>query len=158
MFLKKSKVKLFAPISGNNMNMLKVKDPLFSKQILGPGVAIMPSDDLVTSPCVGKVIMISPTLHAIGIKTENDMEILIHIGIDTVNLNGDGFKLLCKLSQSVEVGTPLVKFDFQVMQEKKVDLTTMMIVTNHNDYKIDVLHDEILVKSSETIMIEGLRK
>ena len=91
-FLKKNKkLELLAPMTGELVKLEDVPDEAFSKKLMGDGIAINPTNDLVVAPCEGQIIQIFDTNHAVGIETKEGVEILIHIGIDTVNLKGEGF-------------------------------------------------------------------
>lgn len=92
-FFKKNKsYKLHAVVSGNCINIEKVNDSVFSKRLMGDGVAIIPNSNVVVAPCNGKVTVLTESKHAFGMVSDEGVEILVHIGIDTVNLQGDGFK------------------------------------------------------------------
>ncbi|MBX8938827.1 PTS glucose transporter subunit IIA [Enterococcus gilvus] len=129
--------KIFAPLSGRAIPLGEVSDPVFAKKMLGDGMAIIPANSIVASPIMGKVTMLAETKHAIGLVTEEGIEVLIHIGIDTVTLKGVGFKSLVSIGDSVQIGTPLVEFDPSVLKEHTLDPTTMIIVTNSKDFTID---------------------
>ena len=92
-----------AVVSGQIIPIEKVKDEAFAKKMMGDGVAIVPSDDYIVSPCDGTVSMLYPTLHAFAVTSEDGMDILIHIGIDTVKLKGKGFRSFVKQGQKVHV-------------------------------------------------------
>ena len=129
--------KIFAPLSGRAIPLGEVSDPVFAKKMLGDGMAIIPANSIVSSPIMGKVTMLAETKHAIGLVTEEGIEVLIHIGIDTVTLKGVGFKSLVSIDDSVQIGTPLVEFDPSFLKEHTLDPTTMIIVTNSKDFTID---------------------
>ena len=94
---------------------------------MGDGVAIVPSDDYIVSPCDGTVSMLYPTLHAFAVTSEDGMDILIHIGIDTVKLKGKGFRSFVKQGQKVHVGERIIRVDSYDMKNKGIDLTTMIL-------------------------------
>lgn len=102
---------------------------------MGAGLAIKPSEGLLKSPVDGTVSLVFPTGHAIGLKSKNGAEILIHIGMDTVELNGEGFEVLVSKDQEVKAGQPLVKFDLDAIKAKGYDLTTPVIITNSKSYQ-----------------------
>ena len=99
------------------MPLSDVKDEVFSTESMGKGVAINPDSDVVKSPVNGEVIMAYPTGHAIGLRSDDGAEVLIHIGMDTVDLNGKGFDLKVKQGDKVKIGDELVKFDKQVIKD-----------------------------------------
>lgn len=102
---------------------------------MGQGLAIKPSEGLLKSPVDGTISLVFPTGHAIGLKSKTGAEILIHIGMDTVELNGEGFEVLVSKDQEVKAGQPLVKFDLDAIKAKGYDLTTPVIITNSKSYK-----------------------
>lgn len=132
-FKKKEPLILYAPVTGTSIALENVPDPVFAEKMMGDGIAFIPESDTICAPCDGKVTMIANTLHAIGITAENGAEILIHIGLDTVNLNGKGFTSLVNVGDKIKIGTPLVKIDMVFMKEHEMVLTTPMVVTNTNE-------------------------
>lgn len=129
-----------------------VNDPTFAQEIMGKGVAIIPSDQMIVSPIKGKVQMIFETKHAIGLRSEEGVEILIHVGLDTVNLKGKYFETLVSVNDNVEVGTPLLKVDFDAIKKEGYDIITPMIVTNTMDYTNMVILSEGQVEQKDTII------
>ncbi|MCR5440037.1 MAG: alpha-glucoside-specific PTS transporter subunit IIBC [Selenomonas sp.] len=128
-------MKLNACISGDLIDMSEVNDDMFSQKMMGDGVAIEPTGDTVVAPADAEVTMVmEESLHAIGLRLDNGAELLIHIGIDTVKLNGRGFQLLTKQGTKVKAGEPLIKFDPQVIKEAGYQTTVIMAVTNSGDY------------------------
>lgn len=120
-------------VKGEMIPLEDVKDPVFSNKSMGDGVAFIPEIGEITSPVDGRIEVAFPTGHAIGLKSENDVEILIHVGIDTVELNGEGFKLLVKQGEKVKRGQKLIEFDLNKIKEKGYDPTTMLLVTEANN-------------------------
>ena len=128
-------MKLNACVSGHLIDMTEVQDDMFSQKMMGDGVAIDPTDDTVVAPADAEVTMIMEgSLHAIGLRFHNGAELLIHIGIDTVNLQGKGFTLLTEQGAQVKAGTPLIKFDQQVIKDAGYKNTVIMAVTNSTEY------------------------
>lgn len=121
---------IMAPLTGTLVPLEQVSDPVFAKKLLGDGIAIQPTDTAVCSPVSGKVTMIAETKHAIGLVTDTGVEILIHIGIDTVNLKGVGFESLVAAETYVESGTPLITFDLDVIKNNNLDSITMILIPN----------------------------
>ena len=107
-----------------------VPDPVFGKGIMGPGVAIEPSGDTAYSPGSGVVVAAQPTGHAFGLALDNGVEVLIHIGIDTVKLKGEGFTVHVAKGDRVTAGTPLVTFDRSVIQAAGYPLITPIVILN----------------------------
>src|SRR5690554_5542662 len=102
---------VYAPVNGEIVDITDAPDPTFAEKLLGEGIAIEPSDGEFVSPVNGEIINIFPTKHAIGILSEAGVEYLIHIGIDTVSLDGEGFTAHIKQGDKVKVGDPLVSVD-----------------------------------------------
>lgn len=109
-----------------------VKDEAFSQKILGDGVAFELQGDTVVSPCNGTLSVVFPTGHAFGVTMKDGKEILVHIGIDTVNLNGKGFKTLVEQGQTVKAGQPVIQLDLGELKKSGYDLSIMLIVTENN--------------------------
>ncbi len=123
-----------APVSGTAVTLKEVSDPTFAEEILGKGVAIIPADGHVVSPVNGTVVTVFETLHAIGLKSDDGVEVLIHIGLDTVKLGGKYFTQRAKSGDKVTVGTPLVDFDVEKVKEEGYDVITPVIISNTFDY------------------------
>lgn len=121
---------LASPVDGTAIALADVPDPVFAAGTMGPGAAVDPSGDTVYSPGPGKVASAQPTGHAFALVIDGGMEVLVHVGIDTVNLKGRGFDVLVENGQRVETGTPLVRFDRKVIEEAGYSLVTPVIVLN----------------------------
>ncbi|MGO1421622.1 MAG: beta-glucoside-specific PTS transporter subunit IIABC [Staphylococcus equorum] len=131
-----------SPVSGHLFKLENVDDPVFASLAMGEGVAIKPSSNMIVAPFESTVESLFPTGHAIGLKSTNGTELLIHIGIDTVKLNGDGFKPLVSQGDSVATGQPLIEFDSEVIRDESFDDTIMIVVTNTNETKDIVIEDK----------------
>ena len=132
-FKNKNENVIYAPVKGTCIDITEVDDIGFSSKMMGDGVAIVPIEGIVTAPCDGKISMIFDTGHAFGMEANNGAEILIHIGIDTVNLNGEGFEILKKPGQKVKRGEPVIRFDLEKVK-KLYDTATMVIMTNGKNF------------------------
>ncbi|WP_198412991.1 glucose PTS transporter subunit IIA [Cryobacterium sp. HLT2-28] len=119
-----------SPVAGIAIPLSDVPDPVFSKGIVGLGVGVDPTEDTVYAPGAGKVVVAQATGHAFGLLLDNGVELLIHVGIDTVNLAGKGFTVKVAAGDRVEAGTPLVTFDRKVIEEAGYSLVTPVLVTN----------------------------
>lgn len=126
----KSPIPVRAPIPGKVLGIEQVPDETFSQKILGDGFAIEPSQGVVTSPCHGEVMHIFPTGHAVALKSDQGLEILIHIGIDTVKMKGEGFKTFVNTGDKVRLGQKLIEFDLELVRQKAKSTITPVIVTN----------------------------
>ncbi|MEH7380613.1 PTS glucose transporter subunit IIA [Bacillus sp. JJ1533] len=127
---KKVEETLIAPATGKILALEEVPDPVFSQKMMGDGLAIEPSEGKIVSPVQGEIIQVFPTKHAIGIKTEIGLELLIHIGLETVNMKGEGFTAHVKEGDKVEVGTELVTFDLALVKENAASTITPIVITN----------------------------
>ena len=121
------------PIEGEIIPLAEVPDEVFSKKMMGDGFAIIPSEGKVYAPIDGKVINMFPTKHAIGIKSTNGVEVLIHFGIDTVKLKGEGFKGLVDEGENVVKGQPILEVDLEQIKQRVPSTTTPIIFTNLPD-------------------------
>lgn len=124
--------------TGKLVKLSEINDKAFSSGALGNGVGIIADNNLVVSPVDGEVACVFPTKHAFGLKTESGVELLIHIGIDTVELEGKHFTTMVKQGDKVKLGQPLVQVDFDKVKEEGFDPTIIMVVTNTQDY-LDVI-------------------
>lgn len=123
-------IELHAPIEGTAVALSDVPDPIFAAGKLGEGVAIEPTGTTVVAPAAGKVAATYPSGHAVGLKLENGVELLIHVGLDTVNLDGKGFSVKVAKGDVVAAGDALIEFDPEVIKEAGYPLITPVIVTN----------------------------
>ena len=132
---------IVAPADGNMFSIENVSDPMFAQKLLGDGVAFKYEGDsvVVCAPASGSLSALFPTGHAFGVTTPEGVELLVHIGIDTVSANGEGFKSLGKnQGDKVNAGDPVVEVDLKTLSEK-FDMSTMLIITNDNGKKIDFI-------------------
>lgn len=143
---------LKSPLKGNVMNLSDVKDDAFAQGALGKGIAINPTEGKVVAPFDGTVMTLFPTKHAIGLISEKGMEVLIHIGLDTVQLNGKHFEAHVQQGDKVKLGQTLVTFDIEAMKKEGFNLETPIIITNTTDY-LDLLEtQEKTVKQLDEII------
>ena len=119
-----------APLKGEVKPITEVPDQVFAGKMMGDGFAIIPSEGMVVSPVNGKIVNLFPTKHAIGILSDTGREILIHVGIDTVNLKGQGFETLVTENEIIEQGQPLLKFDINYIKEHATSTITPIVFTN----------------------------
>lgn len=149
---KKNSTMLYAPVDGRSISLTEVNDEVFANKMMGDGIAFILQGDTIVSPCDGMIIMTAATKHAIGIQADDGVELLIHVGLDTVGLNGEGFTLLKNSGDQVKKGEPVLQIDRAFMDRKGMDLTTPMVVTNTDRYQLDpkYLHD--LKKGSTEVL------
>lgn len=122
-----------SPLSGELKLITEAPDETFATKMMGDGVVIFPNDGNVYAPCDGKIKMIFPTKHALGIESKEGVELLLHIGIDTVQLNGEGFELHCEAEQEIKKGDKLLSFDLKYIQEHAKSSATVIVFTNLSD-------------------------
>lgn len=149
-FLKRKKDNnIYAPVSGKCIDITEVQDATFASKMMGDGIAIIPLTNVVKAPCDGEISAMFHTGHAFGVKADNGLEILIHIGIDTVNLEGKGFTVLKQKGDKIKKGEAIIEFDLENIK-KDFDTSTMMIITNGEAFnKLNVSKD---VEDGEVIM------
>ena len=138
----KNKISIKSPVKGEAVPLSQVDDPTFAEEIMGKGIAIIPTEDEIFSPINGTVSLVFNTKHAIGLKTEDGAEVLIHIGLDTVKLNGEHFTTFVKSGDKVKVGDKLVEFDREAIKNKGYDIITPIIITNSSDY-LDIIPKDV---------------
>ncbi len=134
-FLKKKEGFLMSPADGEIIDITAVGDDVFSQKILGDGFAVRPASGSVFSPADGVVTDITDTLHAYCITTDDGLEILVHIGLDTVELRGEGFVPLTEKGAKVKAGSPLARADLDLLRKRGYDPTVVTVVTNSGGLK-----------------------
>ena len=124
-----------SPVNGKIIPAKDIPDPVFAQETMGPSVGIEPSEGIVYAPFDGTVMMVFPTNHAIGLKADNGIELLIHVGVDTVNMDGDGFQAFVKQDDKVKAGDKLLSFDRAKIKAADHPDTVIVAITNGFDYK-----------------------
>jgi PTS system beta-glucosides-specific IIC component len=146
-----------SPLSGEIVDLKNVQDLLFAKEEIGKGTAILPMEGMVYAPFDGIIKMTTPTAHAIGLESNDGIELLIHIGLNTVDYNGEGFTYLVQEKDAVIAGQQLLQFDIDHLKELGADLTSPVIVTNTHNY-LDVIGlDSKKVIANETNIIHLIK-
>lgn len=143
---------IVSPASGKILNIKEVPDKIFSEEMMGCGFAIDPIDGMIVSPVDGEIDNVFPTKHAIGIISECGKEILVHLGIDTVKLEGKGFNILIKPNDKVKAGQPICKMDLDVIKENGFSTISPIIFTNMNTYKVVVDKEKDVNKGDKDII------
>lgn len=150
----KTDLKLFAPATGVAIDLSKVPDPVFAQKMAGDGIAIDLTGETIVAPADGTLTLVFKTKHAFALTLDNGIELLIHIGIDTVSLNGEGFEQLVPEGNVVKAGTPIIKINKAFILEKGFSLITPVLVTNPDivselvistDKNVTAGEDEIIV-------------
>ena len=149
-----SQVVVYSPLKGQAVALQQVNDPTFGEGMVGDGMAIIPSEGKLVSPVNGTVNMVFETKHAVAITSEEGVEILMHIGLDTVRLGGKYFTAHVQSGDQVKVGMPLVDFDVEAIKKEGYDCITPVIVTNTNKYsKVIGISDQAVTRGDEVIKI-----
>jgi glucose-specific phosphotransferase system IIA component len=151
-------ITIYSPIEGELCSINSVNDPTFSKKILGEGIAILPNQGRVISPVNGVIYTIFETNHAITILSDEGCEILIHIGIDTVELKGKYFKSYVKTDDRVKRGDLLLEFDVERIRESGFQVISPIVICNTNDYENIQLNPGKEIKENEILMTMRRKK
>lgn len=151
-FLKKKDNTICMPIKGKCLDISECKDKTFSDKLMGDGFMVEPEENIICSPCDGELTMIFPTKHAFGLKMSDGTEVLVHIGIDTVNLNGQYFEALSSVNKKVKKTTPIIKCDMDKIKESGYDPSVLVIMSGRQDVKKKHLNEMMDVGD---IIIEG---
>ena len=141
-----------APVKGRLVPLSKVNDPTFAEEILGKGAAIIPEDGHFVSPIKGTVQTVFGTKHAMGLLSDTGVEVLLHVGLDTVKLNGKYYEALVKDGDKVDVGTPILKVDLDGVKSEGYDVITPVIITNTMDCGDVIAVQEGDISPRETII------
>lgn len=137
---------ILQPLEGQIVPLDVVPDPVFSQKMIGDGFAVNPTNGTVVSPVDGEVISVFPTKHAVSVKSTDGREILIHVGLETVSLNGEGFTSFVSDGQRVQKGQKLLEADFNVIKEKVPSIITPVIFTNlAEDEKVVIEEQEVKI-------------
>ena len=125
-----------APVAGEYLPLAEVSDPVFSQGMMGDGYAVKPTAGTVVAPVAGTVALIQDTMHAFMLRSENGAEVLVHIGIDTVELGGEGFTRLANVGDVVEAGAPIIEVNWDEVAPKVPSTETMVMITNTPKFNI----------------------
>ncbi|KON91625.1 PTS glucose transporter subunit IIA [Rossellomorea marisflavi] len=147
-------ISVVAPLSGTIKSLEEVPDPVFSQKMMGDGIAIVPDNGKVVSPVDGEIMQLFPTKHAVGIKAANGAELLIHIGLETVSMKGEGFEAHVSEGSKVQAGDPLITFDVRLVEEKAKSTITPIILTNGDDMGELVKKDGTKVEAGSGEILE----
>lgn len=126
-------VKIYAPLSGEIVNIEDVPDVVFSEKIVGDGIAVRPNGDMIVSPVNGTIGKIFETNHAFSIESDEGVELFVHFGIDTVELKGEGFTRLAAEGQKVKVGDPIIQLDLALLEAKAKSVLTPVVISNMDE-------------------------
>lgn len=150
-FLKRKVREIYAPADGQVVALESVNDEVFSQKLVGDGVALIPMSNVFTAPIEGTVTKIFSTNHAYSIKSPKDLEVMVHIGLETVALEGKGFERIANEGDEVKAGDPIIRVDLAYIREHAKDIITPIIISDESDVKsIDKRLN--IVKSQDMIM------
>ena len=153
MFEKNAKtISLKAVEDGRTIPMDEVNDQTFAQELLGPGIAIVPSNGTVVSPINGTIATVMDTKHAVCIQGEDGLELIVHAGLDTVELNGKYYQTYKEIGDQVKAGDVLLEFDLEEITKAGYDVTTPIVITNLGDYKITKCFTGQQVKAGEEVI------
>ncbi|MGC6176229.1 PTS sugar transporter subunit IIA [Lacrimispora sp. 38-1] len=154
-YLKRGGVKredILAPVEGMAVPLSEVKDPAFSEEILGKGIAIIPSKGRIVAPVNGVLSVMFETMHAVSITADNGAEVMIHVGLDTVKLKGEGYRSFKKQGDAVKAGELLLEFELEEIRKKGYDLITPVIILNTGEFPDMECHVGKKVKELEPVI------
>ena len=150
----KQQQKLIAPISGKVFDLATVPDPVFSEKLTGDGLAILNDSDTVLSPCDGEISLFFDTKHAFAVTRADGVQILVHIGLDTVIMNGEGITQLHHRGDYVKAGEPILKLDLPLLQRRKINLISPILVVNYDTVRNlrPAASDEMVAAGTDVIL------
>lgn len=143
---------IYAPADGAMIPLEEIPDPTFAEGLMGKGVGIAPSKGTLYAPFDGTIIYVASTKHAVCIKSTDGIEMMLHVGVDTVGLNGRGFELCVHLNDKVKAGQVLTKFDLDVIRAAHLSEVIAVLVLNSDSYKTMAIENYGQVKVGEKIM------
>ena len=135
---KKEEFKIVVPVDGMLIPLNEVPDQMFSQKLMGDGFAVIPEGNIIVAPLSGVAESVFPTGHAVGIKTKDGIECIVHIGLDTVELNGEGFKPLIKQGTKIKAGDPMIEIDRELISSKGYSVTTMVVFPLGYSHEFDL--------------------
>lgn len=151
---KEESLNFIAPVSGKAVDLSEVPDPVFAQKMAGEGLGIDSTGDIIVAPCNGELTLVFKTKHAFAMTLDNGIEVLVHIGIETVSLNGEGFEQLTEQGTRVKAGTPIIKIDREFIKSKGLSLVTPVLITNPDTVKSLDVKTGMDVVAGETVVLE----
>lgn len=150
-WLNKKEMDFYSPVDGKVVPLNHVNDSVFARGMMGTGFAIEPTDEIIYAPFDGEITVLFPTGHAIGLKSKEGVEVLLHIGIDTVELKGEGFHIQCSQGDQVQKGSTLLKVDLETVRAHGKESICIVIFPNKEN--ITVLKENKIVKHGQNNII-----
>ena len=123
---------IYAPVSGKTIALSSVPDPVFAERLTGDGLAILADSDEVLAPCDGRITLFFDTRHAFALTTPDGVQILVHLGLDTVIMNGEGITALHHPGEEVTAGTPILRLDLPLLRKKKINFVSPVLIVNYD--------------------------
>ncbi len=152
-FLKRKKRDVYSPIDGQLVALENVDDEVFAQRMAGDGVAILPIGDTFVAPIDGVITKIFSTNHAYSVKSKEDLEVLVHIGLETVALKGEGFERLAQEGDEVKVGDPIIKVDLNYIKEHAKDIITPILITDESKYEAIDKNTNVVIAGDEIMEV-----
>lgn len=149
---KKKTTEITTPVNGLVVDLKEVNDPVFSEKMMGEGFAIKPVDGKICAPVKGTIKSVFPSFHALTLEAEDGLDILIHIGLDTVELDGNGFSSMIQEGQKVDVGELLIQVDLDFLAQNKKDDIVIVIFPEMQDRKLQIKSGKIQIKEVAAIL------
>ncbi|MDO5517118.1 MAG: PTS glucose transporter subunit IIA [Clostridium sp.] len=146
--------KFVAPVTGKSLPLSETPDPVFAQKMAGDGLAMLPEADVIVAPADGELTLVFNTKHAFAMTLDNGVELLVHIGIETVTLNGEGFEQLAEAGTKVKAGDPIIKIDREFIKSKGLPLTTPVLITNPDILKSITPVENVATVAGETTVLE----
>ena len=147
------KLTLSAPLSGPIIKLALVPDEVFSSGVMGDGIAIDPLNDCLYAPCDGVIVHVAKTAHALTLRADNGAEVLLHVGLDTFDLQGEGFQLLVENGEQISNGQPLVRFDPDYIAQRCTSLISLLVLTNGDQFALQLLQHDTAVAGEPLLQI-----
>ncbi len=148
---KTKSIEILAPVSGEVIALEDVNDAVFAQKIVGDGVAIVPSGELFVAPFDGKLTKLFPTLHAYSMQHSSGVEVIVHIGIDTIELAGDGFEAIATEGSMLKIGDPIIRANLKKIQALGKDIETPIVISNMAKYT-KLMKRDGSIEISQTLM------
>lgn len=145
-------VNIYAPLSGEIVNIEDVPDVVFSEKIVGDGIAVRPNGDEIVAPVNGTIGKIFETNHAFSIESDDGIELFVHFGIDTVELKGEGFTRVAAEGQKVKAGDPVIKFDLSLLEAKAKSILTPVVISNMDEISNLQKHTGEVIKGESIVL------